>query len=58
LARQAIAANEQLKVVTGVDLAQLARSSAARLEASTPAPHTAAQPSQPLPLDAGTSRIT
>jgi flotillin len=35
LARQAIGANEQLKVVTGVDLAQLARNVSARLEAGS-----------------------
>jgi flotillin len=52
LARQAIAANEQLKVVTGVDIAQLVRSIAARLEAPSPAP-----PEPPLPLDARAPRI-
>jgi hypothetical protein len=43
LARQAIAANEQLKVVTGVDIAQLVRGIAARLEAP------AAMPPEPPP---------
>ena len=39
LARQAIGANEQLKAVTGVDLAQLARSVATRLDVgSSPRP--------------------
>jgi flotillin len=49
LARQAVGANEQLKVVTGVDLAQLARNVSARLEASVLAPSTAGSTSKPLP---------
>jgi flotillin len=48
LARQAVGANEQLKVVTGVDLAQLARSLSARLE-PTLAPVTVASSPKPLP---------
>lgn len=49
LARQAIAANEQLKAVTGVDLAELARSIAERLAPTHPLEpaHTA------LPRDTG-----
>jgi flotillin len=54
LARQAIAANEQLKVVTGVDLAQLARSVAARLEPASPP---ASLPVGSGPLGSGAPRI-
>jgi flotillin len=53
LARQAIAANEQLKVVTGVDIAQLVRGIAARLETPSATPP---EP-PPLPLDAGAPRV-
>jgi len=53
LARQAAAANEQLQAVTGVDLAQLARSIAARLEP----PASPLAPAPPaLPLEPGAPR--
>ncbi len=49
LARQAVGANEQLKVVTGVDLAQLARNLSARLEASALPLASADAERKPLP---------
>jgi flotillin len=48
LARQAIGANEQLKAVTGVDLAQIARSVSARLDAGLPQPAVSVQPLAPV----------
>jgi hypothetical protein len=49
-ARHAIGANEQLKAVTGVDLAQIARSVSARLEAPDlpPQPGVSMQPLAPV----------
>jgi len=49
LARHAIAANEQLKAVTGVDLAQLARAASARLEPAPAAAVTAPASTKALP---------